>query len=239
MRKLLFLFCSLFITSSGFSQKQHDSLVVSSLSENVWNYEAWASFDGYYFPSNGLVVKTDSGLILIDTPVNDSLTQQLLEKFKNKKIAFAIITHFHNDRIGGIRTLLNNGIKVITYSKTAELEVKDGYPKPKSPFFTNDTLIKCGNTTFELYFPGWGHTIDNIVVWMPNEKILYGGCFIKSKESETLGNLKDANVYEWLLAVKEVKKKFKDAKIVIPGHGNIGNKSLIKKTIRLLEKSSK
>ncbi|MFH0865827.1 MAG: subclass B1 metallo-beta-lactamase [Bacteroidota bacterium] len=237
MRKYIFVFCTFIFSVSCFSQKQDDSLIISSLTENVWNYEAWASFDGHYFPSNGLVIKTDSGLVLVDTPVNDSLTQQLLNYFPNEKIALSRITHFHNDRIGGIKTLLNNGIKVISHSKTAELAEKDSYPKPSVTFKGNDTIIKTGNTSFELYYPDWGHTIDNIVIWLPLQNVLYGGCFIKSKESKTLDNIKDANVKKWLIAAKKVEKKFSEARIVVPGHGDIGNKTLIKKTIRLIKKS--
>jgi metallo-beta-lactamase class B len=225
-----------FFTTAAFPQSGHDSLSVSSLNKNTWNYEAWTSAGKHYFPSDGLIVKTDSGLVLIDTPVNDSLTEILLDKFPGQKIALAIITHYHNDRIGGINTLLKKGIPVITYYKTAELAVMDDYPKPTSVFSCSDTTFKIGSTTFELYYPGWGHTVDNIVVWMPENKILYGGCFIKEKKSSTLGNIREANITEWLVAAKEVKKKFKSAKTVIPGHGAIGGKSLINKTISLLEK---
>lgn len=231
----ILLICSFFIIAA-FPQYDHDSLFLTSLNENAWNYEAWTGTGKYYFPSNGLVIKTDSGLVMIDTPVNDSLTEILLNKFPGKKIALAVITHSHNDRIGGINTLLKKGIPVICYYKTAELAVMDNYPKPTSVFTCSDTLLNIGSTTFELYYPGWGHTVDNIVVWIPDYTILYSGCFIKEKNSETLGNKREANIKKWLTAAEEVKKKFRSAKTVIPGHGAIGGKALIKKTIYLLKK---
>jgi metallo-beta-lactamase class B len=222
----------------GIAQSKPDSLIYSRLSATAWEYTAYTTIEGYYFPSNGLIIKTDTGLVLIDTPVNDSLTKVLIDKFSREtqlKFCLAVITHAHIDRIGGIRALRNAGIPIICYEKTARLAVIDGYPLPDLVFKSNDTVIHCGNKQLELFFPGWGHTEDNIVVWLPEQKILYGGCFIKAIDSESLGNTKDANKDEWLIAAIKVSEKFKQAEIVIPGHGNIGNRSLIKKTIQLLK----
>jgi metallo-beta-lactamase class B len=236
MRKNILILLYLFITLVTFPQNKKDSLVVSKLKTDIWNYIAWTSFDKLYYPSNGLVIKTDSGLVLIDTPVNDSLTEKLLQYFPGQKFILAIITHSHVDRIGGIKALLNKNIKVLCYYKTVEFAVRDDYPNPTNLMTGNDTIINLGNTTFEIYYPGWGHTEDNIVVWVPQHKILYGGCFIKSKESETLGNIKESNIREWYESAKKVIKKFAAAKIIIPGHGNIGGKSLLKHTLKLVIK---
>ncbi len=234
--KLFLIFLSISMGLSCFSQKQKDSLVIVQLNSTVWNYIACTTFDGLYYPSNGLIVKTDSGLVCMDTPVNDSLTQKLIEKFHDQKFIYSIITHAHIDRMGGIRTMLNHGTKVICFNKTTKSATKEGYPKPTLQVVSNDTILKIGNTVFELYYPGWGHTTDNIVVWLPEQKILYGGCYIKSKESETLGNTKDANVKEWLTGALKLKNKFSEAKTIVPGHGNIGNIELIDKTIELLKR---
>jgi len=236
MKKYFLLAACFFCFLQTFAHNKKDSLVVSKLMANIWNYTAWAYFGDFYYPSNGLIIKTDSGLVLIDTPVNDSLTEKLIEKFPEQKIILAIITHSHNDRIGGMKTLLNKNINVLCYLKTAELAARDNYPNPTIKLVGDDTLIHLGNTTIEIYYPGWGHTEDNIVVWLPKDKILYGGCFIKSNDSETLGNIKDANIKEWYSSAKKIMKKFSSAKIVIPGHGEIGGKNLIKHTLQIIRK---
>lgn len=234
-RILLLIFFSIYSIAT-FAKIHKDSLIVSKLTSNVWNYIAWTNFDNLYYPSNGLVVKTDSGLVLIDTPVNDSLTGKLLKYFQGQKFILAIITHSHVDRIGGIKTLLKRNINVLCYIKTAEFAVKDNYPDPTIKLTGDDTVFSIANTTLEIFYPGWGHTEDNIVVWLPKQKILYGGCFIKSANSETLGNIKDANIKEWYVSAKKISDKFSSAKIVIPGHGNIGGKSLLKHTLQIINK---
>ncbi|HSP88373.1 MAG TPA: hypothetical protein VLN45_09590, partial [Ignavibacteriaceae bacterium] len=81
------------------------------------------------------------------------------------------------------------------------------------------------------YF-GKAHTSDNIVVWITEEEILFGGCMIKSLNSSK-GNLADANVNEWANTVEKIKKKFNSAKMVIPGHGDYGGIELLDYTIKL------
>jgi glyoxylase-like metal-dependent hydrolase (beta-lactamase superfamily II) len=71
----------------------------------------------------------------------------------------------------------------------------------------------------ELFFPGAGHSRDNVVVWFPRQQILHGGCLVKSVTSKDLGNLADAVVADWADTVKRVQTRYPGAKKVIPGHG--------------------
>ncbi|MBV1911614.1 MAG: hypothetical protein KUG78_20145 [Kangiellaceae bacterium] len=48
-----------------------------------------------------------------------------------------------------------------------------------------------------MLFHGEGHTIDNLVVWLPQSKLLYGGCLIKSEKSKSLGYVAEASFDLW------------------------------------------
>jgi metallo-beta-lactamase class B len=95
-------------------------------------------------------------------------------------------------------------------------------------------LLNIGKEIIEVYFPGESHSIDNLVVYFNNRKILFGGCMIKSLESKGPGFTDDANMEEWPKSVKKVLNKYKNARIVVPGHGNWGDTKLLKHTIDLL-----
>ena len=95
-------------------------------------------------------------------------------------------------------------------------------------------LLNIGKEIIEVYFPGESHSIDNLVVYLNNRKILFGGCMIKSLESKGPGFTDDANMEEWPKSVKKVLNKYKNARIVVPGHGNWGDTKLLKHTIDLL-----
>ncbi len=53
------------------------------------------------------------------------------------------------------------------------------------------------------------------------------------------GYIADANLVEWPNSVERIKDKYKDAKIVIPGHGDWGDNQLISHTIDILNKGYK
>ena len=94
--------------------------------------------------------------------------------------------------------------------------------------------LTIGEEIVEVYFPGESHSIDNVVVDFHNRKILFGGCMVKSLESKGPGFTGDANMEEWPKSVEKVLKKYKDARIVVPGHGECGDVNLLKHTIELL-----
>jgi metallo-beta-lactamase class B len=94
--------------------------------------------------------------------------------------------------------------------------------------------LSLGEETVEVYFPGESHSIDNVVVYFHNRKILFGGCMVKSLKSKTPGFTGDANMQEWPKSVKKVLEIYKDARIVVPGHGKWGDTKLLNHTIELL-----
>lgn len=189
----------------------------------------------------GLVVSTSEGVVLIDTAWdtagNYQKTEELLKMIKKhlkKKVDLALITHAHDDSIGGIEALLNQGIDVRSTLLTAKLAKEYGYPSP-NPTLDANPVMKVGDTVVEAFYPGEGHSQDNITVWLPQSEILFGGCFIKSLDATDLGNLSDANVEQWGDSVKKVIKKYPQVKTVVPGHGNWGDRRLLFHTIDLIK----
>jgi metallo-beta-lactamase class B len=102
-----------------------------------------------------------------------------------------------------------------------------------------DTVFNVGQYAFETYYPGQGHTADNIVIWFKKEKILYGGCLIKGLDDETLGYLGDANEAEYATTVKRVQKKYSQPKFVIITHSEGSNPKTVAHTLMMAEKLKK
>ncbi len=130
--------------------------------------------------------------------------------------------------------------EMLKKSKTKKQECLEAYKtqKFKAPNRLFDIKegfeLNVGEETVEVYFPGESHSIDNVVVYFHDKKILFGGCMIKSLESKSPGFTDDANMEEWPKSVKKVLNKYKNARIVVPGHGNWGDTKLLKHTIDLL-----
>jgi metallo-beta-lactamase class B len=209
---------------------------LNRVKDNIWVHTTYADYNGYRTPSNGLVIETSNGLVLIDTPWNNGQTKELIKLTKdkfNKDFSLAIITHAHEDRIGGINTLLENKIDVRSTIMTSELAAKYGFKKP-APSLDSNPNIKIGDVAIEVFYPGEGHSADNIVVWFPKFKVLFGGCIVKDLNSEGLGSTTDANIEQWPISLDKVLEKYSDVEVVIPGHGKWGSIELIEHTLQLL-----
>jgi metallo-beta-lactamase class B len=97
-------------------------------------------------------------------------------------------------------------------------------------------IIKIAGETFNFYFPGESHTIDNSVVYITSQKILFGGCMIRSLQDRKPGYIGYANMKEWPVSVDHVLQKFPEAELVVPGHGEPGDISLLSHTVEVLNK---
>lgn len=229
MRKLTSIILFLVAVSNNFGQSKNSPLPISHLTGDFYVYKTFHNYDGTLISANAMYVVTDKGVVLFDAPWDKTQFQPLLDSIKakhNKDVIMLFGTHSHEDRAGGFDFYRKKGIK--TYSGKLTDNILKSKNEPRAEFvIPNDTTFTVGQYKFEVYYPGKGHAPDNIVVWFGKDKILYGGCFIKSAEAKDLGYLGDADVKEWEKSIKKVQLKFKNPKYVIPGHdGGTTNKSI-------------
>ena len=240
---IITLFC-LLILASSFTQKNL-KIDVSELPQNeamkelgvrVYIHTSYNLYKGTPFPSNGLIISTKEGIALIDGAWGVENTSQLINYCKDslkQDIKFVIGTHFHDDRIGGVKLFNELNIPVYVNSKTAELAAKDSL----GDLFILNHDTSFGGITISPNYLGAGHTLDNQVVYLPIANILFGGCLVKSLDAGGMGNIADADLKQWPATIKAVKKKYNDAEIIVPGHGDYGNTELLNHTLKLLKQS--
>lgn len=212
------------------------SVKLSKINDEVWVHTTYTIIDGYSVPANGLLINSRNGLYLIDATWNDQLADELLtliEKNFHKHVKKAIITHHKIDRVGGIQALLDAKIPVETTSFIAKMCKEAGYPQIE-PTLDRSPVLKLGKTIIETYYPGEAHTRDNIVIWLPQYKILFGD-MIFALEQENVGIIDEANMSAWPYTMQNLINKYPDAKVVIPGHKNWGDFSLLSHTINNLK----
>lgn len=240
MKKLIYqfgLFISLFAnnTIAGTIELAAD-IKLQQLNETTWVHTSLKNLPEYgVVPSNGLIKILNKEALLVDTAWNNQQTNEILDWLKSQHILVKtiIITHSHDDRMGGLKAIHQRGIRSIASKKTIELATQQGKEVPNMSFEKQHT-INFQNEEIELYYPGPGHTLDNIVVWFKKEHLLFGGCLIKNLSAKNLGNTQDAAVDEWKKSISNLEKKYTDIHVVIPGHGAYANRSLLQHTIGLL-----
>jgi metallo-beta-lactamase class B len=234
---LVLAFCPLSWSRAEGKIQLSNDVFIEKIADNVWRHVSFKHVPNFgLVPSNGVIARFGTDILLVDSAWDDAQTRLILdwiEKEWQTKPAVAVITHAHEDRIGGIHELHRRGIRTVSSRLTAEFAKSHGFEAPQHTFEDSLTLLLGGREILVRY-PGPGHTRDNIVVWLPEQKLLVGGCLIKSAQAKSIGNTKDADLAQWPATIKKVQEEFPHAKIVVPGHDDPGGLEALTHTLELL-----
>jgi metallo-beta-lactamase class B len=174
-------------------------------------------------PANGLIAALPAGLLLVDTGWNEAQTNAILkwgdDTLKRPWIG-AVITHEHADRDGGLAALVRRHIPVGALDLTVAKLGARGIGGVQT-LLTSRARALNDPRGFELFYPGPGHTSDNIVVAFPERKVVFGGCLFKSDDAPNLGFTGDADRAAWPDSVARVTTRYPHSEL-IPGHGRNG-----------------
>ena len=231
----------LFFAGNACAQRAGSHLEIYHLSGDFYVYVTYNYYKGDRIPANGMYLVTNNGVVLFDSPWDTTQFQPLLDSVwarHHQKAVVCIATHFHEDRTGGLEYYTQQGIKTYTTRQTDSLSKQKGM-KRAAFLMEKDTVFNIGQYSFQTYYPGHGHAPDNIVIWFAKEKVLYGGCLIKSVEDESLGNLSDASISGYAGTIKNVLQKCSQPKYIITGHNNWANTGSLKHTLKMASKLRK
>lgn len=186
-------------------------------------------------------VSTSEGVIMIDTPVLPSAATAWRRQIeRHGPIRYIINTEPHIDHFGGSAffsgtVVAHNEVRIRIASTSTEEMVRmltvggpDDLPIPgdfsfRLPeiTFSENLTLYLGDHTFEiLKMPG--HTPCQVVVYVPEEKILFAADTVTNKK---VPSLHEASPFQWLRSLERLKRL--DIALVVPGHGPIGGSRLI------------
>lgn len=242
MRRHVVFIATLILLSSSVLPAQQNRINVShdiqlvKLSEHAYVHVSYADMPPFgRVGSNGLVLVNGKEAFLFDTPANDSLTRMLVSYLRDSmgvQIAGFVPNHWHSDCMGGLGYLKSIGVESYANQVTIGIAESKHLPVPDHGF-TDSLALNLGDMEIECYYPGPAHSLDNIVVWIPSERILFGGCMVKAAGSRNLGNTADGDTVQYPATIRRILKKYGNARYVIPGHGETGGPELIRHTLEL------
>ena len=241
MRTILLTIPFIFSMTNISGQAEKAKLKISHFTGDFYIYTTYNTYGENQVPANGMYLVTGNAVVMFDTPWDSTQFQPLLDSIKlkhNKTVVMCFATHWHSDKTAGLEYYREQGIKTYTTVRTDELSKKNN--KKRAEFLmAKDTVFNVGQYTFETYYPGEGHTADNIVIWFKKEKILYGGCLIKGADDENLGYLGDANETEYESTLKNVQKKCRKPRFIIIAHSDWKNINSLKHSLVMAKELKK
>ncbi|MET1258002.1 subclass B1 metallo-beta-lactamase [Flagellimonas sp. DF-77] len=238
-KSLVFVFAALTLATCSSREIwiSKDLKILSLSAPRVYQHLSFLQTEDYgKVACNGMIIVNGNEAVIIDTPVNNKESEALIDwvtKHLDVRVIGVVATHFHNDCLGGLEAFHQREIPSYASNLTKRMAEERRLPIPKFGFDTEMTLT-IGGLPLALHYLGEGHTKDNIVVYDFTDRVLFGGCLVKSVGASK-GYLGDANVAEWPATVKIVKETFIEAEIIVPGHGSTGGMELLDYTIALFE----
>jgi len=106
---------------------------------------------------------------------------------------------------------LQTQLQVAENNLAAQKELK---PTPPNVTLATQMTLYRGSREIQIRFLGRGHTAGDVVVFLPNEKVVMTGDFLTSG----LSNMSDSYPEEWVTSLDALKKL--DFDTVLPGHGD-------------------
>ena len=238
MKKLMFLLLPLLNLACQPEQNKQEvyrseTLVVEQLTPHTFVHISQLVIPDYgTFPCNGMIYVNEGETLVFDTPIGDTVSNELITWLQDEmqlEIKGIVVNHFHDDCMSGLSAFHQAGIPSYANEQTIAMAGNGEFPLPQQGFTESMVLTLGSEKVINRHF-GAGHTTDNIVSYVPAEKVLFGGCMIKEIGAGE-GNLNDADTTAWPVTVARVKEAYPELQHVIPGHGKTGSTELLDYTI--------
>jgi len=238
----LFLIVNTFLFNQLLSQEDYarikvtDDIEIIKISDHAYVHITYIQSPQYgRSGSNGFILTDNGKALLFDTPMTEDLTRDLITWIRDSlkaEITGFVPNHWHNDCMGGLEYLHCIGIESYAFDLTREIAKSENLPIPGHGF-TDSLILQLDHLEAVCKYHGPAHSMDNIVVWVPSEKILFGGCMVRALGTQGLGNTADGDIREYSNTIRKIMEEYDDARIVIPGHGQFGGMELVKHTFEL------
>ncbi|MEO7392998.1 MAG: MBL fold metallo-hydrolase [Ramlibacter sp.] len=221
-------------------------MAARQVSPSAWYVEglsALGSRANQNFVSNAGFVITGDGVVVIDALGSPPLAQRLLAEIRrhtDKPVTHVILTHYHADHIYGLQALKAAGARILAHqaareylnSDTARLRLEasridlapwidqDTRLVPADEWLTGETELTVGGVRLQIKPVGPSHTPEDLVVYLPQEKVLFAGDLVFRGRIPFVGQ---ADSRQWVKALDALMSF--DATVIVPGHGPLSTEA--------------
>lgn len=206
---------------------------------------AYVQPDGSWFINNTGFITAPDGVIAIDTCSTEKRTRAFLDSVRSvtpAPLRAVVNTHHHGDHTHG--NYLTHPAAIIAHDSCRDLVIASGishyegvwegadwgHLELSAPMitFAERSTVWAGDRKIELHYIGTpAHTTNDIVAWLPEEKVLYAGDLVFNGGTPfvLMGSVSGS-----LEALERVRSF--GAETIVPGHGGVCDVSALDKIIR-------
>ena len=203
----------------------------------VQGVSAMGSSANRNFISNAAFVVTPAGVVVIDALGSPALAEELIQaigRITRQPIRHLVVTHYHADHIYGLQAFqalgatitAHRGGQTYLHSDTAALRLQASRDElapwidertrlvAADRWIDGPTRFTLGGVDFVLQPLGPAHTPEDLVVFLPQTRVLFAGDIVFRGRIPFVGQ---ADSGRWVEALDRLMAF--DASLVVPGHG--------------------
>ncbi|WP_342620014.1 MBL fold metallo-hydrolase [Rhodoferax sp. GW822-FHT02A01] len=211
------------------------------LADRVWFVQGQAALGSVAnrnFISNAGFVVTDDGVVVVDALGSPALAKELLAEIRRitpQPVRYVIATHYHADHIYGLQAFKDAGATVLAHTEAREYLNSDTAQKrleasrvelfpwiddktrlvPADRWLEEkETRLRVGSFDFVIGHVGPAHTVEDVVVYVPQLGVLFSGDLFFRGRIPYVGQ---ADSRLWIASLNRMMQY--QPKLVIPGHG--------------------
>ena len=231
------------LVSTGAARAQDvPAMVASRVSASVWYVQglsALGSAANQNFVSNAGFVVTAQGVVVVDALGSPQLAQRLIaeiRKVTTKPITHVIVTHYHADHIYGLQEFKAAGARIMAHRAAREYLNSDTARRrmeasrlelapwvnaqtrlvEADEWLDGDRELTVGGVRFVIKQVGPSHTPEDLVVYLPQEKLLFAGDLVFRGRVPFVGQ---ADSRQWIKALDALLAF--DSVAIVPVHGPV------------------
>jgi cyclase len=214
------------------AQQQPPPLSVKALNGGVYWTQGGAG------GNTGIIVGKD-GVIVIDAKTTPASAKEVLAeiaKITPKPVTTVIVTHSDGDHVNGLAAF-PAGLTIISQEnckKEMEASASSRNPAPQDRLPTktvaNKESLTINGVKLNLYHYAPAHTSGDLMVYLPEQKIVFTGDIIATNQPYTLIHAeKNGSSEGWIQTVKGLAGL--NADTYVPGHGDLQTKAEVQQRL--------
>ena len=244
------------MTNSVWAARADFNFSVTPITDNVFSLVS-PSFglptpENKGWNSNSHFVVTDEGVLVFDTGSSESIGKEIRRAIKsvtNKPVRWVVNSHSHADHWLGNAGITDMGVEIIASTRAKITMKEDGLPAvgafsrmtkgathPTQLVYPASLLDQgekrnLGGLDVEFIFSNDGHSPGDVMMWLPEQKIILGGDVLNSEWMPIVTSRANLpNLIDTLDAVVKL-----NPSIVLTGHGKATTVKSVTRDAELLD----